>query len=120
MIKNQCYVFQLTKLSATFWFRLKIKEYTNISNFILKLTIVPPDLRFVRTRNEILKEKPLGIWTEILVGEFKMSPQNVGNMTFRLEETITGSWKSGLLVKCAIIRPKNQEALRIVYKETNL
>ncbi len=77
-----------------------------ISRFSLKLTIALPDSTSV-TRYEPLKEKPLHTWIEIQVGEFIMSPQNVGNMTFVLEEK-GGDWKSGLLVKCAIIRPKNE------------
>lgn len=88
-------------------FVIKIKEYNDISNFLLKFTVVPPDVRLVQQRYEKLNEKPLEKWIEIVVGEFLMSPQNVGNVTFRLEETTTGLWKSGLLVKCAIVRPKN-------------
>lgn len=116
-LKNVCYL----DISGKIWtvdlsprilyevvFVIKIKKNSNISNFMLKLTVAPPDLSSVQPRYEKLKEKPLETWIEILVGEFKMSPQNVGNMTFRLEETSTGLWKRGLLVKCAIIRPKKQ------------
>ena len=88
-------------------FVIKIKEYNNISNILLKLTVVPPDVRFVQQRYEKINEKPLEKWIEIVVGEFVMSPQNVGNVTFLLEGAETRSWKSGLLVKCAILRPKN-------------
>lgn len=88
-------------------FVIKIKEYNNISTFLLKLTVVPPDVRFAQQRYEKINEKPLEEWVEIVVGEFVMLPQNVGNVTFRLEGTETVLWKCGLLVKCAILRPKN-------------
>uniref|UniRef100_A0A7N2LKW7 Uncharacterized protein n=1 Tax=Quercus lobata TaxID=97700 RepID=A0A7N2LKW7_QUELO len=87
-------------------FVIKIKE-ENTPNFLLKLSVVPPDVKFVQQRYEKIDEKPLEKWIEIVAGEFVMSPQNVGNVTFRLEGTEMGSWKSGLLVKCAILRPKN-------------
>ena len=88
-------------------FVIKIKEYNDISNFLLKFTVVPPDVRLVQQRYEKLNEKPLEKWIEIVVGEFEMSPENVGNVTFRLEGSEMGSYKKGLLVKCAILRPKN-------------
>ena len=86
---------------------IKIREDNNTSDFILKLTLVPPDERFVQQRLEKLDKMPLEKWIEIVVGEFKMSPQNVGNVTFRLEGTESAMSKVGLLVKCAILRPKN-------------
>lgn len=87
---------------------IKIKEdNSSISNILLKLTVDPPDVRFVQHRYEILDEKPSKKWIEIVVGEFVMSPQNVGNVTFRLEGPDTYGGKRGLLVKCAILRPKN-------------
>ena len=108
-LKNVCYL----EISGSIWtvdlspgtlyevvFVIKIKEYNNISNFLLKLTVVPPDVRFVQQRYEKVNEKPLEKWIQIVVGEF-------GNVTFLLEGTETRSWKSGLLVKCAILRPKN-------------
>ena len=89
-------------------FVIKIKEDNNISNFLLKLTVVPPDVRFGQQRLEKMNKKPLEKWIEIVVGKFKMSQQNIGNVTFRLEGTETGWFKSGLLVKCAFLRPKNK------------
>ena len=88
-------------------FVIKIKEDNNASNFLLKFTLVPPDVRFVKQRLEKIDKKPLEKWIEIVVGEFKMSPQNVGIVTFRLEGIETGLFKRGLLVKCAILRPTN-------------
>lgn len=88
-------------------FVIKIKEDNNLSDILLMLTVVPPDVRSVQQRFEKIGQKPLGEWIEIVVGEFVMSPQNVGNVTFRLEGTETLLFKRGLLVKCAILRPKN-------------
>ncbi|KAL7264602.1 hypothetical protein ACSBR1_002541 [Camellia fascicularis] len=73
-------------------------------DFSLKLTIILPNSK-KRTRNESLNEKPLGSWFDIQLGEFKMSPENIGTMEFSLEDHAE-LWKSGLIVKCAIIRPK--------------
>ncbi|KAF5953441.1 hypothetical protein HYC85_006297 [Camellia sinensis] len=75
-------------------------------DFSLKLTIILPNSKKL-TRNESLNEKPLGSWFDIQLGEFKMSPENVGPMEFSLEDH-TELWKSGLIVKCAIIRPKKE------------
>ena len=86
---------------------IKIKEDSNTSNFSLKFTLVPPNVRCVQQRLEKIDKKPLEKWIEIVVGEFEMSPENVGNVTFRLEGSEMGSYKKGLLVKCAILRPKN-------------
>lgn len=55
---------------------------------------------------ENLKEKPKGEWLRIPVGEFKASPENVGEIEFSLYEYDGGSWKKGLIVKSAIIEPK--------------
>ncbi|GMP49578.1 hypothetical protein CsSME_00016515 [Camellia sinensis var. sinensis] len=59
-------------------------------DFSLKLTIILPN-----SKN----------WFDIQLGEFKMSPENVRTMEFSLEDHVE-LWKSGLIVKCAIIRPK--------------
>ncbi|XP_065617319.1 protein PHLOEM PROTEIN 2-LIKE A1 [Quercus suber] len=65
-------------------FVIKIKEDNNTSYFLLKLTVVPPDVRFVQRHLVNIDKKPLEKWIEIVAGEFEMSPQNVGNVTFRL------------------------------------
>ncbi|GMP49572.1 hypothetical protein CsSME_00016510 [Camellia sinensis var. sinensis] len=75
-------------------------------DFSLKLTIVLPNSKKL-TCNESLNENPLGSWFDIQLGEFKMSPENVGTMEFSLEDHAE-LWKSGLIVKCAIIRPKKE------------
>ncbi|GMP49544.1 hypothetical protein CsSME_00016489 [Camellia sinensis var. sinensis] len=76
-------------------------------DFSLKLAIILPNSKKL-TRNESLNEKPLGSWFDIQLGEFKMSPENDGTMEFSLEDH-TELWKSGIIVKCAIIRPKEPE-----------
>ncbi|XP_058186316.1 protein PHLOEM PROTEIN 2-LIKE A2-like [Rhododendron vialii] len=74
------------------------------SDFSFDLVIKPQHSKAL-TRTESFEGKPLEKWFELLVGEFMMSPEYVGNMEFGLEQH-DGSWKSGLVVKCAIIRPK--------------
>ena len=86
-------------------FVVKIKDDGNIREFSLKLNIAPPRSKSI-TRYESLKDKPLKNWIEIQVGEFMMSPQMVGHMSFSIEE-LSAPWKSGLFVKSVIIRPKN-------------
>ncbi|CAL5387011.1 unnamed protein product [Camellia sinensis] len=76
-------------------------------DFSLKLAIILPNSKKL-TRNESLNEKPLGSWFDIQLGEFKMSPENDGTMEFSREDH-TELWKSGIIVKCAIIRPKEPE-----------
>ncbi|GMY38090.1 protein PHLOEM PROTEIN 2-LIKE A1-like isoform X1 [Fagus crenata] len=77
----------------------------NISSFSVKLNINCPNFEF-EERHESLEGKPLNEWFEIQVGEFIMSPKMVGHLKFSLHAT-DQSWKAGLVVKCAIIRPKN-------------
>lgn len=86
-------------------FVVKIKGDNNISNFSLQLGINPPHSKSI-THDVSLREKPFDQWIEIQVGEFLMSPQMVGHAGFYLKET-SPPWKHGLLVKCAVIRPKN-------------
>ncbi|THG17531.1 hypothetical protein TEA_011443 [Camellia sinensis var. sinensis] len=70
-------------------------------DFSLKLTIVLPNSKKL-TCNESLNEKPLGSWFDIQLGEFRMSPENVGTMEFSPKDHAE-LWKSGLIVKCDII-----------------
>lgn len=74
------------------------------SDFSFDLVIRPQHSKAL-TRTESFEGKPLGDWFELRVGEFRMSPEYVGNMEFGLEQH-DGSWKTGLIVKRAIIRPK--------------
>ena len=71
----------------------------------MTLGINLPSLKSL-TRNESLNEKPIEEWFGIQAGEFLMSTENVGEITFTLGE-YSSYWKKGLVVKCAIIRPKN-------------
>ncbi|KAI8535923.1 hypothetical protein RHMOL_Rhmol10G0213300 [Rhododendron molle] len=82
-------------------FEVKKYDQSN-SNFDL---VIKPQHSKALTRTESLEGKPLEEWFELVVGEFRMSPDYVGNMEFGVEQH-DGGWKSGLVVKCAIIRPK--------------
>ena len=73
------------------------------------LTIILPSSKIL-TRSENLSGKEVGNWIDVKVGEFKMTPENVGEITFKLGE-YSSVWKAGLVLKCAIIRPKYDEAL---------
>ncbi|XP_057545102.1 protein PHLOEM PROTEIN 2-LIKE A1-like [Amaranthus tricolor] len=55
---------------------------------------------------EHLQEKPKGEWLRIPVGQFRASPENIGEMEFSLYEYEGGSWKKGLILKSAIIEPR--------------
>ncbi|XP_065621401.1 uncharacterized protein PHLOEM PROTEIN 2-LIKE A4 [Quercus suber] len=76
----------------------------NMWNYSVTLTLILPHSKKV-THDENLEEKPIGKWFEIQVGEFKMTPENVGEISFQLGE-FSSDWKCGLVLKCAIIRPK--------------
>ncbi|XP_030963627.1 uncharacterized protein PHLOEM PROTEIN 2-LIKE A4-like [Quercus lobata] len=77
----------------------------SISQFSMKLTMTYPNNES-KKHHESLEEKPFDEWIEIWVGDFIMSPEIVGNLNFSLDATDQMS-KDGLVVKCAIIRPKN-------------
>ncbi|XP_058186309.1 protein PHLOEM PROTEIN 2-LIKE A1-like [Rhododendron vialii] len=81
-----------------------LMKRNNDSQFNLDLTIKPQHSKALK-RSESLEDKPLNNWCEVLVGEFVLSAQYVGYMEFSLGQ-YDGDWKHGLVVKCAIIRPK--------------
>lgn len=85
-------------------FEVKKFEGDYPSDFDFDLVINPQHSKAL-TRTESLEGKPLEEWFELVVGEFRMSPEYVGNMEFGMERH-DWHWKSGLAVKCAIIRPK--------------
>ncbi|GMY35114.1 protein phloem protein 2-like a1 [Fagus crenata] len=85
-------------------FIVKIEDYSWRDNSVT-LTLILPRSKSI-TRHVKLNKKPLGKWIEIQVGEFIMSPENVGEITFKLGE-YSSEWKTRLVLKCAIIRPKN-------------
>ncbi|XP_050261926.1 uncharacterized protein PHLOEM PROTEIN 2-LIKE A4-like isoform X1 [Quercus robur] len=82
-----------------------VVKMLNMWNYSATLTLILPHSKKV-IHDENLREKPVGKWFEIQVGEFKMSPENVGEISFQLGE-FSSNWKRGLVLKCAIIRPKN-------------
>lgn len=77
----------------------------NISQFSVKLTMTYPNNES-KKHHESLEEKPFDEWIEIWVGDFIMLPETVGHLNFSLDAT-DQMYKDGLVVKCAIIRPKN-------------
>ncbi|XP_058106875.1 protein PHLOEM PROTEIN 2-LIKE A1-like [Magnolia sinica] len=60
----------------------------------------------VQERKERLKERPRGQWMELNAGEFQTSVDKGGQIQFTLLD-YHSQWKKGLVVKGAVIRPKN-------------
>ncbi|KAE9449769.1 hypothetical protein C3L33_18333, partial [Rhododendron williamsianum] len=81
-----------------------VGQFNSDFNFDL---IIKPQHSKALTHTESLEGKPLEKWFELVVGEFRMSPEYVGNMEFGVKKHDI-YWKSGVVVKCAIIRPKKQ------------
>jgi len=89
-------------------FVVKMNGYKKTWKNSVTLTIILPSSKSL-TRSENLSGKPIGIWIDVKVGEFKMTPENVGEITFKMGE-YSSEWKGGLVLKCAIIRPKKDQA----------
>lgn len=86
-------------------FVVKITGEGYMQEYSMTLEIILPSSKSL-TRNESLNEKPMEKWFGIQAGEFLMSPENVGEIKFKMGE-YSSDWKTGFVVKCAIIRPKN-------------
>ncbi|KAL9308213.1 putative phloem protein [Arabidopsis thaliana] len=72
----------------------------------LKLTL--PNNRARPQERSVSLEEHIGKpWVDIKAGEFMMSAEDTGEVSFSLYETENGSWKRGLTVKYVEIRPKN-------------
>ena len=83
------------------------KDQCNIWNHSVTLNIILPHSKTL-TRPENLSDKCSEEWILIQMDEFKMSAQNVGerwHSNWRIN--FSPHWKSGLVVNCAQIRPKN-------------
>ncbi|EOY10380.1 hypothetical protein QUC31_010039 [Theobroma cacao] len=75
----------------------------------IKLRLSLPNDR-VQERQVSLLQKPRGQWIELNVGNFSTDENGetgeTGEVCFDLYEH-GGHWKNGLVIKCAILRPKN-------------
>ena len=85
-------------------FVIKIED-PSVWDFMVRLVIVTPSKKWL-SRFENLKGKPSNEWFEILVGEYRTSPGDVGLVELRMEEYTSKLSKRGISVQCAIIRPK--------------
>ncbi|KAM5554191.1 hypothetical protein ABKV19_022527 [Rosa sericea] len=74
-------------------------------NFRLTLPDGSKQERKADDLNKIRREE----WREIPVGEVIASPGLLGNIEFSMYERESGQWKSGLLIKGVVVRPKNKE-----------
>lgn len=88
-------------------FVVKMNGYQKTWKNSVTLMIILPSSKSL-TRSENLSGKPVGIWIDVKVGEFRMTPENVGEITFKMGE-YSSEWKGGLVLKCAIIRPKKDQ-----------
>ncbi|KAL5731480.1 hypothetical protein ACHQM5_004204 [Ranunculus cassubicifolius] len=59
-------------------------------------------------RKEALMTRPRGEWITLEVGEIYTSPDKMGEMEISMFEYEGGKWKSGLIIKGIVIRPKKQ------------
>ena len=72
-------------------------------HFPLSLGLHLPD-GSKQERKESLQGKPTDEWFHIPVGQFILTPNNVGEISFSLVET-AGHWKSGIVIKGVVLRP---------------
>ncbi|KAG0451343.1 hypothetical protein HPP92_013743 [Vanilla planifolia] len=75
-------------------------------NVPIKLNLKLPD-GSVQQHEEVLNEKQISQWFELKAGEFSASKEQAGEIEFSLCEVEERNWKSGLVVKGVVIRPKN-------------
>ncbi|KAF8017328.1 hypothetical protein BT93_H2498 [Corymbia citriodora subsp. variegata] len=85
-------------------FMVKMSENSSGWHAPVNLNLSLPD-GTVLGRIENLDEKQKE-WKPIHVGTFVTTPKNVGKISFSLSET-GGHWKSGLIVKGVVLRPKD-------------
>ncbi|KAL6282861.1 hypothetical protein ACE6H2_013790 [Prunus campanulata] len=112
---NECWLevhgqFETTKLSpGTLYevaFVVKLKASAEGWDVPVNVSLTLPD-GSKQWHAVKLKEIPREQWIEILVGEFRASPEIPGDMEFSMYEYDSGKWNRGLVIKGVIIRPKN-------------
>ncbi|CAA0832234.1 Protein PHLOEM PROTEIN 2-LIKE A1 [Striga hermonthica] len=86
-------------------FVLKLKDPAYGWELPVNVRLTLPD-GSKQEHKENLLEKPRGKWLEITAGEFRSSPEKLGEIEFSIYEYEGGIWKRGLLVKGVSIRPK--------------
>ncbi|KAL4200793.1 hypothetical protein AMTRI_Chr02g212910 [Amborella trichopoda] len=69
--------------------------------------ILANKMKMAKTQTKNLEEMERGKWMEIQVGAFHIGQEEKGDLEFSMMQTQEGKWKSGLLIKGAVIRPKN-------------
>lgn len=86
-------------------FVVKMRETKNGWNSLVIVELTLPDGKCQTSERFLGDIRIDDDWAEVLVGEFTMSATTVGELAFSLSET-TGQWKSGLVIKGVILRPK--------------
>ncbi|EFH41549.1 hypothetical protein ARALYDRAFT_917038 [Arabidopsis lyrata subsp. lyrata] len=75
----------------------------------VKLKLVMPSNSETPQEHSVSFEEHIGKqWIDIPAGEFIMSKENAGEISFSLYEHEANMWRSGLIVKGVLIRPKYQ------------
>lgn len=85
-------------------FVMMIKEKSRGWNAPVTFTLILPNGNKQEHEESLLK-KPRSQWFEIQVGEFMVEPKNDGIIEFSLTKS-KENWKTGLVVKGVVIRPK--------------
>lgn len=86
-------------------FVVKMSENSSGWYLPVNLNLTLPD-KTMQGRIESMNQKSKGKWIDILVGTFMTTPENIGQISFSFSET-GDDWKSGLLVKGVVLRPKD-------------
>ncbi|CAL9241861.1 unnamed protein product [Arabidopsis halleri] len=74
----------------------------------VKLKLVMPSNSETPQEQSVSFEEYIGKqWIDIPAGEFILSKENVGEISFSLYEHEANMWRSGLIVKGVLIRPKH-------------
>jgi hypothetical protein len=101
--------FEMVNLSPeTFYevvFLVMLKDSSSGWEVPVNIKLILPD-GTTQQYQEKFMAKPRGSWIEIPAGEFRTSSEKIGDIQFSLYETESGQWKSGLIIKGVIIRPK--------------
>jgi hypothetical protein len=88
---------------------VKLTEGASGWELPIQLILAHPDGR-LQVRKVSLLEKPRRQWIELNVGNFQRKKGELGEVGFRICEH-GGHWKRGLIIKGAVIRPKQMTIL---------
>ncbi|XP_059431283.1 protein PHLOEM PROTEIN 2-LIKE A1-like [Corylus avellana] len=99
----------ISELSTEVVYVVKLTEGASGWELPIQLKLAFPDGR-VQVRQVSLLEKPRKQWIELNVGNFQRKKGELGEVRFLICEH-GGHWKRGLIIKGAVIRPKQTTTL---------